>query len=60
MSEAITNCHQAEKLVHDEMHGLDHEEAWVIFLTTANTVIAKEMLSKGTLNSTLLSNQTLF
>lgn len=59
MSQAITNSVLAEKLVHDEMHGLDHEEAWAVFLTAAKTVICKEMISMGTLKCTMFSNQRL-
>ena len=59
MTQAITNSVLAEKLVHDEMHGLDHEETWAVFLTAAKTVICKEMISMGALKSTVFSNQRL-
>ena len=57
--EQIKDCKAAEKLLHDNLAGLDHEEAWCIFLTTANTVISKEMVSMGTLTQTSIDNRTL-
>ena len=36
------------------MKGLDHEEFWVIFLTRANYVIHKEMISMGGLSATVV------
>lgn len=59
MTQAITNSALAEELVHDELHGLDHEESWAVFLTAAKTVICKEMISMGTLKGTVFSNQRL-
>ena len=35
------------------MKGLDHEELWIIFLTRANYVIHKEMISLGGLSATV-------
>lgn len=58
--EHIKNSILAERIIHQDMHGLDHEEVWVIFLTAANTVITKEMVAKGTLKSALISNQVIF
>lgn len=37
---------------------LDHEEVWLIYLTTANGCIGTEMVSKGTLNQTSIDNRT--
>lgn len=56
--EQIKDCMAAERLLHDNLAGLDHEEAWCIFLTASNTVIAKEMLTKGTLTRTIIDNRT--
>lgn len=55
----ITNSVLAEKVIHNEMMDLDHEEAWLIFLTRSNTVIGTEMVSKGTLNSTSVDCRTI-
>ena len=54
----ILDCKAAENAVHDVLHGLDHEEVWVLFLTCDNRVITKEMVSKGTLTGTTLDNRT--
>ena len=55
----ITNSVLAENVIHNEMMDLDHEEAWLIFLTRSNTVIGTEMVSKGTLNSTSVDCRTI-
>lgn len=54
----ITDCRAAEKALHDNLTGLDHEEVWCIFLARDNTVIAKEMVSMGTLTETSIDNRT--
>ncbi|MBP3270513.1 MAG: DNA repair protein RadC [Bacteroidales bacterium] len=36
------------------MRGLDHEEFWVLFLTRANYLIQKEMISMGGLSATVV------
>ena len=56
--ELILDCRMAEKAVHDNMHGLDHEEVWVLFLACDKSIISKEMLSKGTLSETAIDNRT--
>ena len=56
--EQVNNCMAAEKILHETLSGLDHEEVWCIFLTSANTVIAKEMISRGTLTQTVIDNRT--
>ena len=58
METKITNCIAAEKAVRDVMYGLDHEEVWGLFLRNDNTVISREMLSKGTLTQTSIDNRT--
>ena len=57
--DTVHNSHDAVRLVYPVLYGLDHEEAWVIFLTTCNGVIAAEMLSKGTLTSTAIDSRTI-
>jgi len=42
------------KLMIPRMKGLDHEELWVIFLTRANYVIHKEMISMGGMSATVV------
>lgn len=42
------------KMMIPHMKGLDHEELWVIFLTRANYVIHKEMISLGGLSATVV------
>ena len=46
------------KLMIPRMKGLDHEEFWVIFLTRANYVIQKEMISMGGLSATVVDPRT--
>ena len=55
----ITSPQKVEEMIHENLYGLDHEQVWIIFLTTANTPIAKEMISKGTLNYTAIDNRTI-
>lgn len=50
----ITDSAKAAKLLHDHMVNLDHEELWGIFLNCANRVITHEMLSMGSLSSTII------
>ena len=57
--DTIHNSKEAVQLVYSVLSDLDHEEAWVIFLTTCNRVIAKEMLSKGTLTHTAIDSRTI-
>lgn len=59
METTIHNSRDAVQLVYPVLSELDHEEAWVIFLTTCNKVIAKEMLSKGTLTHTSIDSRTI-
>ena len=59
METSIHNSQDAVQLVYPVLSELDHEEAWVIFLTTCNKVIAKEMLSKGTLTHTSIDSRTI-
>ena len=55
----IHNSREAVKLVSPALSDLDHEEAWVIFLTSQNGVISTDMLSKGTLNKTAIDCRTI-
>ncbi len=58
VKQQITDCRAAERVLHDNLSGLDHEEVWCIFLARDNTVIAKEMLSMGTLTQTSIDSRT--
>lgn len=51
-STKITESSLAAGLLWQQFTDLDHEEMWAIFLTCDNGVIASEMLTKGTLDST--------
>ena len=55
----VVTCRTAEDLLHDELHDLDHEEAWVIYLTSRRTLIDKEMVSKGTYDTTAIDCRTI-
>ena len=57
--DTVHNSHDAVRLVYPVLYGLDHEEAWVIFLTSCNGVIATEMLSRGTLTNTAIDSRTI-
>ena len=54
----ITGTAVAERLLHDKLCGLDHEEAWAIFLNGRAEVISVEMLTKGVYDSTSLDART--
>lgn len=51
----ITDSPKAANLVYGILKDLEHEEAWIAYLTTANTVISVEMLFKGALDSVVIS-----
>lgn len=41
------------------LRGLDHEECWVLFLNRANYLLAKERMSIGGIDSTILDSRTI-
>ena len=53
----ITNSYLAANQLYDELHDLDHEESWVLFLTSANTPILKKMMTCGTLSAAPLDSR---
>lgn len=55
----ITQSSVAAGILRDYMSGLDHEEMWAMFLTIENSLIDQEMLTKGTLTSTLIDARTI-
>lgn len=55
----IHNSSQAEGYLRDYLSGLDHEEMWAMFLNSDNRMIDQEMLTKGTLTSTMIDARTI-
>ena len=55
----IATSRSAEGLLHDNLSTLDHEEAWLIYLTSHNKLIGTEMVSKGTLDKTAIDSRTI-
>lgn len=53
----ITDSYNAANQLYDELRDLDHEESWVLFLHSDNTIIAKKMMTCGTLTSTVLDKR---
>lgn len=55
----INNSKDASAILFKELHDLDHEEAWVLFLNSDNRLLCKEMVTKGTLSSTPIDARTI-
>lgn len=55
----IYNSSQAAGYLRHYMSGLDHEEMWAMFLNNDNRMIEQEMLTKGTLDSTMIDARTI-
>ena len=55
----INNSSDAASIILSELQTRDHEESWVLFLTAYNRLLCKEMITKGTLTSTLLDARTI-
>lgn len=58
MNNQIHSPVAAERYIHDNLHDLDHEECWCIFLSPSREVITADMLTKGTLKSTAIDART--
>lgn len=56
---SVVSSRDAEELLHGDLYGLDHEEAWILYLTSQNRLIDKEMVSKGTLKQTSIDCRTI-
>ena len=56
-NEQISSAKKVFRIMQPVMKDLDHEECWVIFLNKANRFIAKEMISSGGLDSTIIDNK---
>ena len=41
------------------LRDLDHEECWVLFLNKANRLIARDMITRGGLDSTIIDNRAI-
>ena len=54
----ISNALVAANILRDQMHALDHEEVWVLYLTSSLKPIGTEMISKGTLTETAIDCRT--
>ena len=55
----VVSHRSAEEMLHDDLYGLDHEEAWLLYLNKLSYPIGKEMVSKGTLDSTAIDCRTI-
>lgn len=55
----INQSSQAASLLKACLSQLDHEEFWALFLNQDNRVIAIEMLTKGSLNATIIDPRTI-
>lgn len=53
----ITDAAGASALMYQTLRGLDHEEVWMVLLTSANTVIARRMISVGGLDQTIIDKR---
>lgn len=53
----ITRAEQAYKIMIPIMRSLDHEECWVLYLNRRNILSAKEMISSGDLESTVINDK---
>ena len=54
-SQPVTDSPKAAGLVYGMLRDLAHEEVWVAYLTTSNTVISVEMVFKGSVDNVLIS-----
>ena len=55
----ICNSSQAANLLKEPMAQLDHEELWGIFLNVNCHMISMEMLTKGSLSTTIVDARTI-
>ena len=51
---SVTSPELVYQLMLPHLKNLDHEECWVLYLNRANFVIGKEMITSGSLESTLI------
>ena len=53
---SITSPEMVYQLMLPSLKNLDHEECWALFLNKANFVIGKEMITSGSLESTIVDH----
>ena len=53
---AITSPEMVYRLMLPHLKNLDHEECWALYLNRANYLIGKEMITSGSLESTLIDS----
>lgn len=58
--EVITGSQSAYQLLRRHLVDLPHEEFWLLLLSRANKVIAKELISKGGLSGTIADPKIIF
>lgn len=56
-SGALSSPQKVFNIMQPITRDLDHEECWALFLNKANRLIAKEMISRGGLDSTIIDNR---
>lgn len=54
----IRNSHLAANYLKDKVSTLDHEELWALYLTKDLSLIVCEMLTKGSLDATIMDSRT--
>ena len=54
-SQPVTDSRKASDLVYGMLRDLSHEEVWVAYLTSCNTVISVDMVFKGSVDNVLIS-----
>ena len=57
-SVTVRNSHIAVDILYSKMKDLDHEEAWIVYLSRSNKVISTEMLFKGSIAEVTLDPRT--
>lgn len=53
---SVTSPEMVFRLMLPQLKNLDHEECWALFLNKANFVLGKEMITSGSLESTLVDS----
>ena len=53
---SVTSPEMVYRLMLPQLKNLDHEECWALFLNKANFVLGKEMITSGSLESTLVDS----
>ncbi|MBE6215468.1 MAG: JAB domain-containing protein [Bacteroidales bacterium] len=59
LSERMSSPRKVFGLMQPITRDLDHEECWIILLNKANRVISREMISSGSIDSTIIDNKTI-